>query len=415
MTTNSATPTPPADSLPFRIVEKGTLTSPRGFRVGAVCGDIKYGGGRKDVALIISDFPAEAAATFTTNQVKAAPVRVSMRRMKRGKMRGVIVNAGNANACTGVEGLENAKEMVKCAAKAVGCDEREMLVCSTGRIGVQLPMDKVRKAITDAHAALGDNGHSAAEAIMTTDTFPKELVVEFELDGATVRIAGIAKGAGMIHPKMATMLSFITTDAAIDKATLRSCVQQAVDFTFNRISIDGDTSTNDTVIVLANGQAGNETLTSDHKQVGLFQKALQYVMKKLARMIVEDGEGISKIVEVAVKGGKTMRDAKSAALAVARSMLVKTSWCGEDPNWGRLMDAIGYSDARVREELVEIYYDGILAVANGQPSKTPFEQLRKVAQKKSFTITIQLHLGDGEYNIVTTDLTEKYVELNKGE
>ncbi|PTY02002.1 bifunctional glutamate N-acetyltransferase/amino-acid acetyltransferase ArgJ [Verrucomicrobia bacterium LW23] len=402
--------------LPFRILDKGTLTSPRGFRVGAVCGDIKYGGGRKDVALIVSDVPAEVAATFTTNQVKAAPVRVCLRRMQRaGKMRGVIVNAGNANACTGLEGLENAKEMARFAAKAIGAEEREMLVCSTGRIGVQLPMDKVRKAITYAASILGTDGHTAAEAIMTTDTFPKELAVQFEADGATITIAGIAKGAGMIHPKMATMLSFITTDAAIDKATLRGCVSTAVDNTFNRISIDGDTSTNDTVIVLANGQAGNTPLATDHPQLETFQKALQYVMKKLARMIVEDGEGITKIVEVAVKGAKTMRDAKSATLCVARSLLVKTSWCGEDPNWGRLMDAIGYSDARIREELVDIYYDGICAVANGQPSKTPFEEIRKVAQKKSFTITIQLHLGEGEYSIVTTDLTEKYVELNKGE
>jgi glutamate N-acetyltransferase/amino-acid N-acetyltransferase len=239
--------------------------------------------------------------------------------------------------------------------------------------------------------------------------------MRFKVDGRKVTIGGMAKGAGMIHPNMATMLCLITTDASIDKATLRGCVEEAVEHSFNRISVDGDTSTNDSVIVLANGKSGTNLLKSYHPQFPLFKKTLTHVMRKLARMIVEDGEGITRVVDVVVKGAANDQDAKAAALAVAKSELIKTSWTGADPNWGRIMAALGYSGARVREEMVEIFYDGLLAVSNGQPSKTPAAKLRKLVRKPKFTITINLHAGSGEYGILTTDLTEEYVRINKGE
>ncbi len=393
----------------------GTVTTPAGFfACGLSCG-IKPSKAM-DLALIMSDPPAEVAATFTTNQVKAAPVRVSMQHVKNGRIRGIVVNSGNANACTGVVGLKNSMRMVAETANVIGGRSKDFLVCSTGRIGVPLPMSKIIAGIRKASKNLSDkHGMDAARAIMTSDTRPKHYAVQIEIDGKTVTIGGIAKGAGMIHPNMATMLCFVTTDAVIDKRSLQRCTDDAVEATFNRISIDGDTSTNDTVIVLANGRAGNNPLKSYHPSRELFRKALISVMKKLSRMMVEDGEGITRVVEVCVKGATTHADAKAAAQTVATSLLVKTSWCGGDPNWGRLMDAIGYSPAKVREELVEIYYDGLLAVSNGRKSNTPVSKLRKVVAKKAFTITIHLHLGTAEYSLLTNDLTEKYVQINKGE
>jgi glutamate N-acetyltransferase/amino-acid N-acetyltransferase len=398
-----------------KIIKDGGVTSALGFQAAGVACGIKPGG-EKDLALIVSDVPAEAAATFTANAVKAAPVRVSMRHVRHGKIRGVVINAGCANACTGVGGIADAKAMIERSARETKTTAREWLVCSTGRIGSRLPMVRVQKGIAKAVAKLDpDDGVEAAKAIMTTDTRRKEFAMRFRIDGRKVTIGGMAKGAGMIHPNMATMLCLITTDASIDKPTLRACVEEAVEDSFNRISVDGDTSTNDTVIVLANGLSGTNLLKSFHPKFSLFKKTLIHVMRKLARMIVEDGEGITRVVEVAVKGAASFQDAKIAALAVAKSELIKTSWTGGDPNWGRIMAALGYSGARVREEMVEIFYDGLIAVANGQPSKTPLAKLRKLVRKPKFTITIQLHAGAGEYSILTTDLTEAYVRINKGE
>jgi glutamate N-acetyltransferase/amino-acid N-acetyltransferase len=398
-----------------KTIKGGGITSALGFQAAGVACGIKPRG-EKDLALIVSNVPAEVAATFTTNLVKAAPVKVSMQNVRNGKIRGVVVNSGCANACTGVQGITDAKAMIEHVAKKVKTKPRDWLVCSTGRIGNRLPMPQIRKGIEKAIAKLGpDNGVEAAKAIMTTDTRRKEFAMRFKVNGRKVVIGGMAKGAGMIHPNMATMLCFITTDACIDKPSLRACVDEAVEQSFNRISVDGDTSTNDTVIVLANGLSGTNLLKSYHPQFGLFKKTLIHVMRKLARMIVEDGEGITRVVDVVVKGAANGQDAKLAALAVAKSELVKTSWTGGDPNWGRIMAALGYSGARVREEMVEIYYDGLLAVMGGQPSKTPLAKLRKLVQKPKFTLTIHLHAGMGEYSILTTDLTEEYVRINKGE
>jgi glutamate N-acetyltransferase/amino-acid N-acetyltransferase len=402
-------------AMEAKTLKGGGVTSAQGFQAAGVACGIKSKG-EKDLALIVSDVPAEVAATFTTNLVKAAPVKVSMVHSRNGRVRGIVVNAGCANACTGVGGIADAKGMIDHAAKELKTKSREWLVCSTGRIGTRLPMPRVRKGIEKALEKLSpDSGTEAARAIMTSDTRRKEFAMRFKVDGRKVTIGGMAKGAGMIHPNMATMLCFITTDACIDKAALRACVDDAVEHSFNRISVDGDSSTNDTVIVLANGLSRTNLLKSYHPQFSLFKKTLSHVMRKLARMIVEDGEGITRVVDVVVKGAPSVQDAKQAALAVAKSELVKTSWTGGDPNWGRIMCALGYSGSRVREEMVEIYYDGLLAVVNGQPSKTPLAKLKKVAGKSKFTITIHLHSGMGEYSILTTDLTEEYVRINKGE
>jgi glutamate N-acetyltransferase/amino-acid N-acetyltransferase len=402
-------------AMEAKTLKGGGVTSAQGFQAAGVACGIKPKG-EKDLALIVSDVPAEVAAVFTTNLVKAAPVKVSMLHARNGRVRGVVVNSGCANACTGVGGIADAKAMIDYAAREFKTKPREWLVCSTGRIGNRLPMARVRKGIEKAAEKLaGDNGADAARAIMTTDTRRKEFAMRFKVDGRKVTIGGMAKGAGMIHPNMATMLCFITTDACIDKAALRACVDEAVEHSFNRISVDGDTSTNDTLVVLANGLSGTNMLKSYHPQFSLFKKTLTHVMRKLARMIVEDGEGITRVVDVVVKGAPSVQDARLAALAVAKSELVKTAWTGGDPNWGRIMAALGYSGARVREEMVEVYYDGLLAVVNGQPSKTPTVKLKKIARKSKFTITIHLHSGMGEYSILTTDLTEEYVRINKGE
>ncbi len=398
-----------------KVIKGGGVASALGFKAAGVACGIKPDN-EKDLALIVSDVPAEVAATFTTNLVKAAPVKVSMKHAKNGRVRGIVVNAGCANACTGVGGIADAKAMIDHAAKEFKTKPREWLVCSTGRIGTRLPMAQVRKGIEKAATKLEhENGIEAAKAIMTSDTRRKEFAMRIKVNGRKVVIGGMAKGAGMIHPNMATMLCFITTDACIDKMTLRACVDEAVEHSFNRISVDGDTSTNDTVIVLANGQSGTNLLKSYHPQFNLFKKTLTHVMRKLARLIVEDGEGITRVVDVVVKGAASVQDARLAALAVCKSELIKTSWTGGDPNWGRIMAALGYSGARVREEMVEIFYDGAVAVIGGQPSKTPMAKLKKIAAQPKFTITIHLHSGMGEYSILTTDLTEEYVRINKGE
>jgi glutamate N-acetyltransferase/amino-acid N-acetyltransferase len=395
----------------------GGVTAPSGFLAGsAYCGIKATNKDRPDIALVYSDTPSVAAGTFTTNRVKAAPVRVSITNLRTPDVRAIVANAGNANACTGVEGIKNAKRMTRAAAEALDIKERQVLVCSTGRIGVPLPIEKMEATIADLPKACSAKGSlAAAKAIMTSDTKPKEIAVEFELEGKTVRIGGIAKGAGMIDPNMATMLCFMSTDAAIDKKLLQRALSVSVEQSFNRITIDGDMSTNDTVLMLANGLAGHKPLRYGTSAFKLFQRALDHVTKHLARMIVEDGEGVTKFVEVHVHGAANLSDARRAAEAVANSNLVKCAWFGNDPNWGRLMDAVGYSGAKVREEVVDIYYDGVLAVKGGMVSKTPFEKLREVVASPRFAITIDLHMGSAEYSVYTTDLSVDYVKLNMGE
>jgi glutamate N-acetyltransferase/amino-acid N-acetyltransferase len=279
-----------------------------------------------------------------------------------------------------------------------------------------LPIERIEEAIPKLVKGLGSSqGAAFARAIMTTDTFAKEIAIEMTIAGTKVRIGGTAKGAGMIDPNMATMLCIITTDAAIQKRTLQKLFSGSVEQSFNCITIDGDMSTNDTAICLANGMARNTPLLLEQEESVYFAAGLDFITRNLARMIVEDGEGVSKFVEVQVKGAATYQDARKVAEAVANSQLVKCSWYGEDPNWGRIMDALGYSSAKVQEEMIDIFYNGVVAVEHGIASSTPPHKIREVLNNKKFTVTIDLHLGPAEYNVFTTDLTPEYVKLNMGE
>lgn len=402
----------------FRVVPSGTVTSVPGFSACGIHVGIKPGSNKKDFGLIVSDVPAVAAGTFTTSSVKAAPVQVSMANLRasRGRIRAIVANSGNANACTGVQGIADAKETAGLAALTLGCKDTEVLVCSTGRIGRPLPMPAIRKGIRKAVTKLStEAGLDFAQAIMTSDTRPKHTAVKVRIDGFPVTVGVCAKGAGMIDPNMATMLCFITTDAAIFRRTLLACLQEAVELSFNRILVDGDMSTNDTVLCLANGRAGNNPLCAYHPDLNRFKAALLYCCTEMAKAIVLDGERVTKCVEVAVKGALNNLQARQAARAISTSLLVKSSWYGGDPNWGRLMAALGYSGCKLKEELVDIYYDGLLAVKGGVAAATPIARLKKIAAKRSFRITINLHMGEGEYTIYTTDLTEQYVDYNKSE
>ncbi len=423
----------------------GSIVAPKGFRAGGVYCDIKKlgtgkgsdKGQKRDLALIVSDAPATVAGMFTTNQVCAAPVKVCAERVKKGVARAIVVNSGNANACTGQQGLRDAKAMAEIAAGELNISAESIFVGSTGRIGVTMPMENVRRGIEAAAQVLGstaEHAAHAAEAIMTSDTRPKQIAVEFSLGGKTARIGGICKGAGMIQPGMsaggkrpaalplhATMLCFITTDAAVEAKALQGALREAVANSFNRITVDGDMSTNDTVLVMANGLTGNKKLNIQHPMHKAFKDALNHVCLELAKMIVRDGEGVHRVVTVRVSGAKTIEDADAAARAVANSALVKTSWHGGDPNWGRIIDALGYSPAEIVEEKVDIGYSAagssqiLWSLKRGQPTKAMFQELCAAVAPKEFDLHIRLNLGKAGAVIYAADLTEEYVEFNKGD
>jgi glutamate N-acetyltransferase/amino-acid N-acetyltransferase len=388
----------------------GGVCAPHGFTAAAISAGIKYPvGTRDDMALIASAMPCVAAGTFTTNKVKAAPVLLSMRHLKSKNCRGVILNSGNANACTGEPGLSDAVAMAATVAAVLGTRSEEILVCSTGRIGVPLPIEQMTACIPALAAKLDMKSSTAAAAsIMTSDTVQKEVAREFVSGGKTFRIGGLAKGAGMIDPNMATMLCVITTDAAFPKAELGKMLKTSVERSFNRITIDGDMSTNDTVILLASGTQGRPAAAD-------FQAALDVVALDLATKIVLDGEGVSRFIEVEVRGAKSTKDARLAAEAVANSTLTKCAWAGGDPNWGRILDAVGYSGAAMDPDTTSIDYNKVPAVRNGMPAKTPAAKLQAVAAKKAFKVTIDLKIGAATYTVFTTDLTEAYVRFNLGE
>jgi glutamate N-acetyltransferase/amino-acid N-acetyltransferase len=391
---------------------QGAVTAAKGFQAAAISAGIRYS--RDDMAMIVSDRPAVVAGTFTTNKVCAAPVKVCRDHLKGRQARAIVINAGCANACTGKLGMQNAKTMARKTALALGVPEKTVFPCSTGTIGLQLPMDKIEAGIKMAAKALShDAGPRAAKAIMTTDTVDKQCALEFRIDGVPVRIGGMAKGAGMIEPNMATMLSFVTTDAAVDPKALQACLSAAVAESFNRISVDGDMSTNDTVLLMANGAAGNKRLGPGHKQWKTFVTAVNTVTKELALKIVKDGEGATKFVTITVKGAANTADARKAVRAVANSLLVKTSWFGGDPNWGRVIDAVGYSGAKVNEERVDISYEGISAVKNGMKAPNfALKDLERVLKQKCFRIDIDLHLGKGTDTVYTCDCSFDYVKIN---
>ena len=434
-------------SVVFKAVP-GSIVAPRGFLTAGVFCDIKRlgtgkgsaKGKKRDLAIIVSEVPCAVAGMFTTNQICAAPVKVCVPRVAAGTAQAVVVNSGNANACTGTQGMKDALAMTALAAKEFHLPEKHVLVASTGRIGVHLPMASVKRGIHACAGLLGNEPiHAAetAETIMTSDTRPKQIAVELQLSGRTVRIGGICKGAGMIQPGMsatgarpaaapqglhATMLGFITTDAAIEPKALHAALHEAVAHSFNRITVDGDMSTNDTVLVLANGLAENTKIsTPKHKDFAAFQSALSHVCLELAKMIVRDGEGVTRFVTVKVSGAKNFADADAAARAVANSALVKTSWFGGDPNWGRIIDALGYSPATVVESKVDIGYSAsgskqiVWSLKKGQPTKTSFKALCAAVAAKEFDLHIHLNLGKGAAVMYTCDLTEDYVDFNKGD
>ena len=395
------------------------MNAARGFlSAAAACGIKRTGPLRSDLCLVVSEVPASAAGVFTTNLVKAAPVLLSRRHLESGKARAILLNSGNANACTGTPGLRASEQCANAAAVALGIHADEVLVCSTGRIGVQLPLPKILPGIREAASSLKSTpaaALAAAKSIMTSDSVPKQSAYEVKVGSKSFRIGGMAKGAGMISPNMATMLCAITTDAAVPAAFLRKTLGEVVGKTFNCITVDGDCSTNDTVVTLANGLSKVTIRTASEKKA--FAEALQAVCADLARAIVADGEGTSRVIELTVKGAKSEADAHKIGRAIANSQLVKCAWAGSDPNWGRILDAAGYAGAVLDPDKVEIAYDGIKAAKNGmgcQDAKGE-ARLRKVAAKKEFAVLVDLHLGKGEARLLTTDLTEEYVRLNLSE
>ncbi|HEY4281895.1 MAG TPA: bifunctional glutamate N-acetyltransferase/amino-acid acetyltransferase ArgJ [Chthoniobacterales bacterium] len=443
----------------------GSICAPIGFQVAAVfCGIKSLGtgkgsekGAKLDLALIVSDIPAAVAGMFTTNRVAAAPVKVSAACAARKYARAIVVNSGNANACTGEQGMRDAKRMSVIvaavydrrnkwhrtladashglAARAT-TDRRynkilpnEILVCSTGRIGVPMPMRKVERGInkvTELLSRLPKNAAEVAEAIMTSDTKRKEIAIQFKIKGRQVRIGGICKGAGMIQPKMAlakhaTMLGFITTDAAIAPDLLKVALAEAVGQSFNRITVDADMSTNDSVIALANGMAENALIKRGGRDFRTFQRGLTFVCLELAKMIVRDGEGVSRFVTVHIHRAKSIGDAERAARAVASSSLVRTSWCGGDPNWGRILCAVGYSGAAMEERHTDIGYSLpkgkriLYGFRCGVPTHVLFQKLTSITTAPEFDVHVDLHRGQAEFILYASDLTEEYVTFNKGD
>jgi len=399
-------------------VVDGGVTAPQGFQAAGVSAGIKKNG-KRDLALIYAEKPCSAAGVFTQNLVKAAPVLLDMEHLEKtqGRAQAIVVNSGNANACTGAQGRQDALTMAELAAAKLGLAPEEVLVASTGVIGQPLPMEKVKQGIELAVAALSKaGGREAVEAIMTTDTKPKEIAVSFSLQGREVTLGAMAKGAGMIHPNMATMLCFITTDAAVAPEALHRALQRAVDATFNMLTVDGDTSTNDSVLVLANGLAGNEELNEGSDGYEDFVEALTYVCRDLARKIAADGEGATKLLEVVVKNAPSLQDARLVAKAVASSNLVKTALFGEDANWGRVLCAAGYSGARFDPEKVDIYLQSragrIQTAARGAGLPFDEEAAARILKEQEITFVLDLQAGDAEATAYSCDFSYDYVRIN---
>ena len=391
----------------------GWLTSPKGFVAAGVTAGLKVSG-KADLAVVYSEKPAACGAVFTQNKMCAAPVLVDREVNKKDYAHAIVVNSGCANACTGLKGLADAREMQSFAAGLLNIDLNEVFVCSTGVIGAFMPMDIVRKGIKNAVAALSkDGGESCAQAIQTTDTFVKHSVYTAEIAGKTVTVAGIAKGAGMIHPNMATMLTFLTTDAAVAPALLKKMVKEVADHSFNMVVVDGDTSTNDSMIVLANGLAGNAVIDSDkHPDYQVFYDLLLAVATDLAKMIAHDGEGATKFLEVNVVGAKNFAEAKIAAMAIAKSPLVKTAFFGEDPNWGRIVCAAGYSGAEMIADKVNLSIGGVRLVEKGLNCNVALETLKPIMSEKEISMEIDLAAGDAKATVWTCDFSYEYVKIN---
>ena len=407
--------------IPVKLLENSNgIADCPGFKTAGVACDVRDLDDmeRLDLAMVVADQPCPAAGVFTLNDVCAAPVHLCKKILSKSgnKVAGFVANSGNANAATGAQGMADAKQMGAVAQMASGIGS-PFLICSTGRIGRKLPMDKIESGIEAAAKALSEDAQSslnAADAILTSDTRRKVATAQFEFEGKTVTVSGCAKGAGMIEPNMATMLAFITTDAVANSDQLKNVLTVTCNKTFNCISIDGDMSTNDTVLLFANGKSGVDPW-SNADLLFAFKEAVLLVCDALAEKIVGDGEKVTKLVELVVEGCDRVRDAEKVARAVGNSLLVKTSWYGSDPNWGRLADAAGYARVGLKEDLLDIHYNEEPALIKGVPQDEKLSEWKDVVSRNRFRITINLNQGDCSFRLLTSDLSEAYVDFNKSE
>lgn len=403
----------------MKIISSG-VTAPKGFQAAGLRAGIKAGKTNKDMALIYSEAPAVCAGTFTRNIVKAAPVLWDKKIVEdEGRAQTVVINSGIANACTGEEGYGNCEKEAEIAAGLLGTGKKEVLVCSTGVIGAQLDMDIVKKGIgmlVPAMAADAQAASAAAEAILTTDTHKKEIAVECEIDGKTVTVGGMSKGSGMIHPNMGTMLAFVTSDAAIEQPLLQQILREEVEDTFNMISVDGDTSTNDTCLVLCNGLAGNDILTESSGELPVFRQALHEVLEYLAKQIAGDGEGCTRLFEVTCQGAASREEAKKISKAVVCSSLTKAAVFGKDANWGRILCAMGYSGASFDPETVDIMLESekgsLVIVKNGIAADYSEEKATEILSGNPVRALLNVHAGEAEATAWGCDLTYEYVKIN---
>ena len=403
----------------MKIINAG-VTAPKGFKCAGLRAGVKPGKTNKDMAMIVSSAPCMAAGTFTTNLVKAAPVKWDQHVVyEHGEARAVVVNSGIANACTGAEGYGYCEETAKAAAEALGIDKDEVLVASTGVIGKQLPIDTIKKGVKDLSGLLLDTREAAtlaAESIMTTDTVKKEVAVEVEIGGKTVTVGGMCKGSGMIHPNMCTMLGFVTTDAKISKKMLQEALSEDVKDTYNMVSVDGDTSTNDTVLLLANGLAENPEITEKGEDYETFKAALNYINTTLAKKIAGDGEGATALFEVKIIGAESKEQAVTLSKSVVTSSLTKAAIYGHDANWGRILCAMGYSGAKFDPEKVDLFFESkagkIQIIENGVAVDYSEEEATKILSEEAVTAIADVKMGDATATAWGCDLTYDYIKIN---
>ena len=393
-------------------IDGGSVTSPQGFSAGATYAGLKtFAEDKLDLGIIASDSPCTAAGVFTTSTIKSPTVSVNQAHLKAASPKGIIVNAGIANACVGEQGYKDAEEMASITANILNAAPSEILVCSTGVIGVELPMSLIRDGVANINLSK-DGANQVARAMMTTDTRPKEVAVSCEIAGKTISIGGVAKGSGMIHPNMATMLSFITTDANVEQHFLEHCLTEVADSSYNMLTVDGDTSTNDTVLVLANGSANNEQITEGTKEAEVFQSALLEVAIFLTKELARDGEGASRLLSIEITGAKDVKSARQAARTIASSSLVKSAVYGSDPNWGRVLAALGRSEIEADETKIDLFVNGVCIMESGTPIPFHKEAVVVLMKGPEVTFKLQLNLGDESATAWGCDLTQEYVIIN---
>jgi glutamate N-acetyltransferase/amino-acid N-acetyltransferase len=394
----------------FREIDN-CVTAPQGFRAGTTSSGIKSNSSIPDLGILASDIPCVAAGTFTTSSTRAAPVTVCQTRLQSGKAQAVIVNSGNANCATGDVGLMNAYRMTELVASKLKLENEMVLCSSTGIIGRQLPMEKIEAGVAAIELS-NDQGNAFSEAILTTDTHPKRIALEFQLEGRSVRLGGVTKGAGMIYPNMATMLCYLTTDAAVERAWMQAELLAAVQDSFNMISMDGDMSTNDTCMLFANGLAGNMPINAQHPEAGTFREALRRITQYLAREMARDGEGATKLMTVHVRGARHKADAVKAARSITLSPLWQCALAGGDPNWGRIVAALGASGCELKQENYAIFIGDVQVMRQGMAAQYDNDAARAAMQGPEVTITVDLHSGEGEATAWGCDLTHGYIDEN---